>query len=84
MTVETTYNQARKQLKGLMDRAIDDREVIIVRRRSGGDVALIAADELESLLETAHLLRSQKNAERLLAALSRARGNALKATPLAK
>jgi antitoxin YefM len=84
VTVETTYNQARKQLKGLMDRAIDDREVIIVRRRSGGDVALIAADELESLLETAHLLRSQKNAERLLAALSRARGQALEATPLAK
>jgi len=55
-----------------------------MRRRSGGDVALIAADELESLLETTHLLRSEKNAERLLAALSRARGKALEATPLAK
>lgn len=83
MTVETTYSQARKQLEGLMDRAVDDREVIVVRRRSGRDVAMIAADELESLLETAHLLRSEKNAERLLAALSRARGNALKATSLA-
>ena len=56
-----------------MDRAVDDREVIVVRRRAGGDVAMIAADELESLLETAHLLRSEKNAERLLAALFRAR-----------
>ena len=34
---------------------------------------MIAADELQSLMETAHLLRSPKNAERLLAALARAR-----------
>jgi antitoxin YefM len=73
MAIETTYSQAREQLKTLMDRAVDDHEVIIVRRRSGGAVAMIAADELESLLETAHLLRSPKNAERLLTALARAR-----------
>lgn len=83
MTVETTYSQARGQLKSLMDRAVDDREVIVVRRRSGGDVALIAADELQSLVETAHLLRSGKNAQRLLAALARARAGDLPTTPLA-
>ena len=73
MTIETTYSQAREQFKTLMDRAVDDREVVLVRRRSGGDVAMIAADELQSLMETAHLLRSPKNAERLLVALARAR-----------
>ena len=78
MPVETTYSQAREQLKTLMDRAVDDREVIFVRRRSGGDVAMIAADELQSLMETAHLLRSAKNAERLLVALGRARSKSLK------
>ena len=77
MTIETTYSQAREQLKSLMDRAVEDREVIVVRRRTGGDVALIAADELESLVETAHLLRSSKNAERLLTALTRARSQLL-------
>jgi antitoxin YefM len=76
MTIETTYSQAREQLKSLMDRAVEEREVILVRRRSGGDVAMIAADELESLIETAHLLRSSRNAQRLLAALSRARSEA--------
>lgn len=74
MAIETTYSQAREQLKTLMDRAVDDREIVLVRRRSGGAVAMIAADELQSLMETAHLLRSPKNAERLLAALARARG----------
>jgi antitoxin YefM len=82
MTIETTYSQAREQLKSLMDRAVDDREVIVVRRRSGGAVAMLAADELESLMETAHLLRSPKNAERLLAALARARGESLAPTSL--
>ena len=82
MTIETTYSQAREQLKSLMDRAVDDREVILVRRRTGGDVALIAADELEGLVEPAHLLRSPKNAERLLSALARARTGSLGATPL--
>ena len=70
--IETTYSQAREQLKTLMNRAVDDREVIMVRR-SGGAVAIIAADELEGLMETAHLLRSPRNAERLLTALARAR-----------
>ena len=60
-----------------MDRAVQDREVVMVRRRKGGDVALVAADELAGLLETAHLLRSPANAERLLTALSRAREQSL-------
>ncbi|TAN51057.1 MAG: prevent-host-death protein, partial [Methylococcaceae bacterium] len=66
------------------DRAVDDHEVILVRRRSGRDVAMIAADELASLTETAHLLRSPKNAERLLTALARARSEQLPATPPAE
>ncbi len=73
MIIETTFRQAKEQLKSLMDRALDDREVIVVRRRTGGDVAMITADELESLLATAHLLRSEKSAERFLSALSRSR-----------
>lgn len=83
MTIETTYSQARGHLKALMDRAVEDREVIVVRRRTGGDVALIAADELQSIVETAHLLRSEKNAKRLLAALSRARSKTTKTTAIA-
>lgn len=73
MTIETTYTRARAGLAGLFDRVTRDRETVIVRRRSSEPVALIAADELASLEETAHLLRSPKNAERLLSALARAR-----------
>jgi antitoxin YefM len=83
ITIETTYTAARNQLKTLMDRVVEDREVVMVRRRHGGDVALIAADELEGLLETAHLLRSPRNAARLLSALECARGDSLPALRLA-
>jgi antitoxin YefM len=58
------------------DRVCDDREVVIVRRRNHRDVALIPADERESLMETAHLLRSPANAKRLLQALHRADASA--------
>ena len=73
--VEVTYSQARQSLKSLMDHAVQDRDIVRVRRRQGGDVALIAAEELESLLETAHLLRSPRNAQRLLQALNRSQAN---------
>jgi antitoxin YefM len=43
---------------------------------------MIAADELQSLMETAHLLRSPKNAERLLTALARARTGEIAPTPV--
>jgi antitoxin YefM len=45
-------------------------------------VAMISAKELNSLLETAHLLRSPKNARRLLAALAGALNNEGKPMPL--
>jgi antitoxin YefM len=47
-----------------------------VRRRGTGDVALVPAEELVGLMETAHLLRSPRNAQRLLAALRRAQRGA--------
>jgi antitoxin YefM len=67
-----SYTQARAELSELMDRATEDRETIIIERRGHASVALIAADELASLQETAHLLRSPANARRLLSALNRA------------
>lgn len=78
MSIETTYSQARADLATLMNRVTDDREVVVVKRRDRASVAMIAADELASLMETAHLLRSPANAERLLAALGRARNGKAK------
>jgi len=50
----------------------DDQEIFIIRRKGSRDVALVPAAELAGLMETAHLLRSPRNARRLLTALRRA------------
>ena len=71
MAIQTTYTQARASLASLMDEVTKNREVVIIRRRGREDVAMTTADELAGVLETAHLLRSPKNAKRLLAALDR-------------
>jgi antitoxin YefM len=73
MPVDTTYTSLRENLAAVLDRVADDQEVVIVRRRGAKDVALIPADELASLMETAYLLRSPRNAQRLMEALRDAR-----------
>jgi antitoxin YefM len=84
MAHRTSYTAARANFATLCNRAIENREVIMINRRGAEDVALVAASELSSLLETAHLLRSPKNARRLLAALDRAKTKKGRPEPLSK
>ena len=71
---ETTYTNLRQSLASVLDRVANDREVVIVVRKGEKKVAMVPADELAGLMETAHLLRSPKNTQRLLSALRRAVG----------
>lgn len=73
MSTETTYTRLRENLASILDQVVDQQETIIVRRKGARDVALLPADELAGLIETAHLLRSPRNARRLLTALQRAK-----------
>ncbi len=84
MPLETTYTRLREKLASVLDEVAEDQEVVIVRRRGSPDVALIPASELAGLMETAPLLRSPKNARRLLTALRRARSRKTKPEPLEK
>jgi antitoxin YefM len=76
--ITTTYTNVRANLTQFLEQVTNDRETVVIQRRGHEDVVMISADELNSLLETAHLLRSPKNAERLLTALERARANSAK------
>jgi len=84
MPFETTYTSLRERLAAVLDQVVNDQEVVIVRRRGAKDVALVPAEELTSLIETAHLLRSPRNAQRLLRALERARRGKRKPESVAK
>ncbi len=69
---ETAYRALRRSLASVLDRVVNDREIVIIRREGRKNVALVPADELAGLMETVYLLRSPKNARRLLTALDRA------------
>ncbi len=67
-----SYSHLREHLAAVWDEVEDSQEPVIVSRRGHQDMAFLPADELESLRETAHLMRSPKNARRLLEAIARA------------
>lgn len=81
MPSETTYTSLRENLAAVLDQVIDQQDTVIIRRRGARDVALIPAAELAGLIETAHLLRSPRNARRLMTALRRAKAGRVKAVP---
>jgi antitoxin YefM len=83
MAVKTSYTHAREHLASLWNEVEDSREAAVIERRGHEDMALIPADELAGLRETAYLLRSPQNAARLLTALARARSGRRKGTDLA-
>lgn len=81
---ETTYTNLRLSLASVLDRVANDRDIVIVVRNGEKKVAMLPADELAGLMETAHLLRSPRNAQRLLSALLRAQGGKGKPETLSK
>ncbi len=82
MAGKVSYSHARQNLADIWNEVEDTREVAVIHRRGHEDMALLPADELASLKETAYLLRSPANAARLLAAIARARGGKTRAQDL--
>ena len=66
-----TYSTARDHLAEVWDKTVSTREPVIVSRRGTESIVMLPLEEWEGLQETAHLLRSPANAQRLLAALNR-------------
>lgn len=73
MSVRASYSLAREKLAEIWDEVENSREPAILERRGHDTMVLLPAAELEGLKETAYLLRSPKNATRLLSALHRSR-----------
>jgi antitoxin YefM len=65
-----TYTTARAHLAETMDRVCDDHEAIIITRNGQQAVVMMSLDDFKALEETAYLLRSPKNARRLLEAMT--------------
>ena len=64
-----TEQEARTQLSELADSTWDNHDVVVIAREGGRSTVMLSLEDYESLNETAYLLRSPANAERLLAAI---------------
>ena len=65
-----TYSDARAQLKDVMDRAIHDKQEIVVTRKKGEAVVIVSLEAWSAINETLHLLSSPRNAARLRSAIA--------------
>lgn len=62
-----SYTDLRQNLARYMDEAVRSGAPITVTRQAGkGDIVILSANEFEAWRETVHLLRSPRNAERLM------------------
>ncbi len=61
-----TYSEARGNLAETMEKVCDNHAPIIITRKNSRSVVMMSLDDYEALEETAFLLRSPKNARRLL------------------
>ena len=65
-----SYTHARSNLAKTMEKVCDDHAPVIITRKSARAVVMISLEEYEALEETAYLLRSPKNARRLLESIA--------------
>lgn len=61
-----SYSEARQNLSATMIQTIEDRAPVLITRQNGESCVLMSLEEYNSLEETAYLLRSPKNARRLM------------------
>ncbi len=72
MMTAITATDARKGLFGLIQQVNDDHTAVEVVSRHGNAV-IMSKDDYDAMIETAYLLRTPANAERLLEAIERVR-----------
>lgn len=65
-----SYSDFRMHLKERLDEVRESRTPLLVTRQNGSNAVVLDQEEYEGLIETLHLLRSPKNAERLHRAIA--------------
>ena len=60
-----SYSAFRSQLASTLDKVNDDHKPIIITRQNGKPAVVISLEDFHAYEETAYLMASPKNAERL-------------------
>lgn len=64
-----SFSDTRANLKAVMDRVVADRVPVTITRQKAESVVMVSQSEWDSIEETLYLLRSPRNAARLLEAI---------------
>ena len=65
-----SYTSARSNLAKTMEQVCNDHAPIAITRKGEGAVVMISMEDYQALEETAYLLRSPKNARRLIESIT--------------
>lgn len=66
-----TYTTARQNLATTIREVCEDHSPVIVTRKNRDSVVIMSLEDYEALEETAYLLRSPRNAGRLIESITR-------------
>lgn len=61
-----TYTRVREKLADTISKVCEDHDPVIITKRRDKAVVMISLEDYESLVETSYLLKSPRNARRLL------------------
>jgi antitoxin YefM len=73
-----TYSNTRANLARIMDKVNDDHAPVLVTRQNGQPVVMMSLADYNAWQETAYLLRSPANAERLIRSIAQHRAGMAK------
>lgn len=63
--IAANYTEFRTDLKKYLDEVEENKEILVIKRKTGKGTVVISLDEYNSIMETVHLLSSKTNADRL-------------------
>jgi antitoxin YefM len=64
------FTEARKSLRSVLDRVVEDADCTVIARRDAEDAVVMSVNHYNALMETVHLLKSPANAARLAQSIS--------------
>ncbi len=79
--IAANFSEFRKDLKFYLDEVEENQETVVIKRSSWKGSVLISIEEYNAILETMHLLKSRKNANRLFESIEQMKAGSIHEIP---
>lgn len=72
---KVSYSYTRAHLSTILDKIVNNSEVYCIKRKKDREIIMMDKSDYDSMLETAYLFKSPKNAKMLLKGLEESNSN---------